>query len=447
VEIIMRAKHLLVSVLSLSLLGLLPALAGCDSLKEKLGMEEAKKEDKDDKKKKDKDKDDDEEDDKEAKTDGSATPSSSGSPSSPSSASGPLPAAGKAASHLPGDCEVAITFNISKVLSHPSFAKSVVPALEEALKKVSSSGSDAAKADTFLKDTGIGVKTFTDMAMCVKEATGGDPKFGIAAAGDLKADSLIPAFEKLDPSVSSKIKDIDGRKAISDSEFTMGQLADGSLGFAAGEDLFKSLGPTNDNATAKYKLDSGKELAFSVSESLVQKSLGSGGGAPPEVKSVKTVSGVLDLAGGKMSIKLGTGSADDAKKLEATVNLLKTQMGSQMAGAPPGTADLLKNATTKVDGSDLWIESAFPATTVDSLATLLAEAIKSGANNVKLPKGDGTAKPADPKAAAPPPPPPPPPAKTAVAVPPPPAKTAAPPPPPPAKTATPKPPPKDRTKR
>jgi hypothetical protein len=219
-------------------------------------------------------------------------------------------------------------------------------------------------------------------------------------------------------------------------------LADGSVGFAAGEDLFKSLAPTNDNATAKYKLDSSKELAFSVSEALVQKGLASGGGAPPEVKSIKTVSGVLDLAGGKMSIKLGTGSADDAKKLEATVNLLKTQMGSQMAGAPPGTAELLKNATTKLDGSDLWVESTFPSSTVDSLATLLAEAIKNGANNVKLPKGDGTAaKPADPAA---------PPAKTAVATPTAPAKTAAPPPPPPPpKTATPKPPPppKERTKR
>jgi hypothetical protein len=440
VEIIMRTKFLLAPVLSLSLFGLLPALSGCDSLKEKLGMEEAKKEkkDDDDKKKKDKDEDDEDDDKKEAKSDGSA--SASGSPSSPS---GPLPAAGRAASHLPGDCDVAMTMNVSKILAHPAFAKSVVPALEDALKKVSTSGSDASKADAFLKDTGIGAKSITDVAMCVKDTGGSDPEVSAALAGDIKADSVVPAIEKADASVSSKIKDIDGRKAIVDDEITLGQLADGSIALGTTETLFKGITATNDNAVSKYKLDSGKELAFSVSESLIQKSMSKGGSAPPELKTIKTVSGLLDLSASKLSIRVTTGSADDAKKLESMFNLMKTQMGSQMAGAPPGTADALKNATTKIDGSDLMIESTFPAETVDSLATLLASAIKSGADDVKLPSGGGAAAPADPKAAANPATPATPatPAKTAAtptATTP--AKTAAPPPPPP-KTATPKPPP------
>ncbi|MBL8742550.1 MAG: hypothetical protein JNK04_15690 [Myxococcales bacterium] len=430
--------------LSLSLLGLVPALSGCDSLKEKLGMEEAKKEkkDDDDKKKKDKDEEDEDEDKKEAKGDGSATPTASGSPSSPS---GPLPAAGKSASHLPGDCDVAMTMNIAKILAHPSFSKNVVPAMEEALKKVSTSGNDAAKADAFLKDTGIGAKSFTDVAVCVKDTGGSDPEVSAAIAGDIKADSVVPAIEKADASVSSKIKDVDGRKAIVDTEITLGQLSDGSIALGTTEALFKALSATSDNAVSKYKLDTGKELAFSVSESLIQKSMSKGGSAPPELKTVKNVSGVLDLAAGKLSIRVGTGSADDAKKLESMFNLMKTQLGSQMAGAPPGTADALKNATTKIDGSDLWIESTFPANTVDSLATLLANAIKSGADEVKLPSGDGAATPpSDPKTASNPTP-----AKTAAA---PtattPAKTAATPPPPPPKTATaakPPPPPKTRT--
>ncbi len=446
----MRTKHLLVPILSLSLFGLLPALSGCDSLKEKLGMEEAKKEkkDDDDKKKKDKDEDEDDDDKKEAKGDGSASPSTSGSPSSPS---GPLPAAGKAASHLPGDCEVAMTMNVAKILAHPSFSKSVVPALEDALKKVSTTGNDATKADAFLKDTGINAKSFTDVAMCVKDTDGSKPSISAAFAGDIKADSIVPAIEKADASVSSKVKDIDGRKAISDADVTLGQLSDGTIAIGSSEALFKGLSATGDNAVAKYKLDTGKELAFSVSESLIQKAMSKGGNTPPELKSVKTVSGVLDLAAGKLSIRVGTGSADDAKKLESLFNLMKTELGSKMAGAPPGTADALKNATTKIDGSDLWIESTFPSTTVDSLATLLAEAIKSGANDVKLPSGDGAATPTDPKTAANPTPATP--AKTAAA---PtattPAKTAAtPPPPPPKPTATaakpPPPPPKARTKK
>jgi hypothetical protein len=437
--------HLLVPILSLSLFGLLPALSGCDSLKEKLGMEEAKKEkkDDDDKKKKDKDDDDDDDDEKEAKADGSGSPSASGSPSS----GGPLPAAGKAASHLPGDCDVAMTMNVAKILAHPSFSKSVVPALEDALKKVSTSGNDAAKADAFLKDTGINAKSFTDVAMCVKDVGASD---GVSAvlAGDIKADSIVPAIEKADSSVSSKIKDIDGRKAIVDTEVTLGQLGDGTLAFGTTEDLFKALNATGDNAVSKYKLDTGKELAFSVSEALIQKSMSKGGSAPAELKTVKALSGVLDLAAGKLSIRVGTGSADDAKKLESMFNLMKTELGSKMAGAPPGTADALKNATTKIDGSDLWIESTFPSTTVDSLATLLADAIKSGANDVKLPSGDGAAAPADPKAAAPTATPP---AKTAAAptATTPPKPTATTPPPPPKATATtppkPPPPPKART--
>lgn len=437
-----RTKHLLVPILSLSLFGLLPALSGCDSLKEKLGMEEAKKEkkDDDDKKKKDKDEEEDDEDKKEAKGDSSAAPSASGAPSS----GGPLPAAGKAASHLPADCDVAMTMNVAKILAHPSFSKSVVPALEDALKKVSTTGDDAAKTDAFLKDTGINAKSFTDVAMCVKDTGADDPAVSAAFAGDIKADSIVPAIEKADASVSSKIKEIDGRKAISDTEVTLGQLSDGTIALGTTEELFKGLSATNDNATAKYKLDTGKELAFSVSESLIQKSMSKGGSAPPELKSIKAVSGVLDLAGSKLSIRVTTGSADEAKKLESLFNLMKTQMGSQMAGAPPGTADALKNATTKIDGSDLWIESTFPAATVDSLATLLADAIKSGADDVKLPSGDGAAKPADPKTAANPTPP----AKTAAA---PtattPAKTVAAPPPPPPKTATPpKPPPPPKTR-
>ncbi len=446
----MRSKYLLAPVLSLSLLGLLPVLSGCDSLKEKLGME-AKKEEKSDDKKKKKDKDDEEEGDDDKKAEGAASGTASAQPAAGGGSSAPanLPGATKSASHLPGDCEVAISFNLGKVLGHPSFSKEVVPALEEALKKATSNGPDGAKADAFLKETGIGVKTFTDMAMCLKDVDAGDPTFAFALAGDLKADVLIPALEKADSSVSSKIKDIDGRKAISDSEVVMGQLADGSVAAAKTEDLFKSMAATNDNAVSKYKLDTGKELSFSVSEALLTKSMAGGGaGAPPELKSVKSLSGALDLAGGKIALRVGTGSADEAKKLESMFNLMKTELGSQMAGAPPGTAEILKGATTKIDGNDLVVESTFPTTTVDSLATLMAQGIKSEADKIKLPSGGADpAKPADPKAAAAPPPAktaaaPPPPAKT-VAAPPPPPKTAAPPP----KAPPPPPKPKERTKR
>ena len=370
-------------------------LSGCDDIKDKLGMSEKKetasKEDSKDKKEKKKAADDEEEDTDKAKAGSSASAAAPASTSAaPTAPSAPLGAPGKAAAHLPSDCDAVVTLNIAKVLAHPAFASQVVPALDEAMKKASTEGPDAAKKDAFFKETGISPKAFSDLALCIKDG-GSEPLVGLVAAGSITPDSVVPAIEKGDPSAKDKIKDLDGRKVLSDGKFTLGQYADGSLGFAQSDDMFRAMGSTGDAATAKYRIDGNKEISLVIPEGSIAKL--AKGQAPAELSAVKSISISLDLTGGKAVVRAATTSADEAKKLEALFTVLKSEAGGKLAGAPPGTAELLKSATSRVEGNDLVIEAALPADAMTSLATLIATGLKeeSGAAVDSLFKGDGKA--------------------------------------------------------
>ena len=367
-------------------------LSGCDDIKDKLGMaekkESASKEDSKDKKDKKKDADDEEEDEKPKAGSSASAAAPASASAAPTAPSAPLGAPGKAAAHLPSDCDGVVTLNIAKVLAHPAFASQVVPALDEAMKKASTEGPEAAKVDAFFKETGISPRAFSDIALCIKDG-GSEPLVGFVAAGSITPDSIVPAIEKGDPSAKDKIKDLDGRKVLSDGKFTLGQYSDGSLGFAQTDDMFRAMGGTGDAATAKYRIDGNKEISLVIPEGSIAKL--AKGQAPAELSSVKSISISLDLTGGKAVVRAATTSADEAKKLEAMFNLLKSEAGGKLAGAPPGTAELLKSATTRVEGNDLVIEAALPADAMSSLATLIAAGLKeeSGAAVDSLFKGDG----------------------------------------------------------
>jgi hypothetical protein len=394
----MRTKTFLASFfVSMSFL-----LTGCDQVKEKLGMadkkEEASKDD--DKKDKKKKKSNDEEEDEKPSSSASAATSASAAPSSSPAAtpSGPI---GQAASHLPGDCDAVVTLNVSKILAHQAFASQVVPALDEALKKASTEGKEAAKVDSFLKATGMSHRNIQDVAVCVKDASP-EPSFGMVMAGGFQPDSVVPAFEKADPSVTDKIKDLDGRKVVSDAEMTLGQYTDGSIALAKTPEFFKAMTNTGDALTSKYKVDGSKELVLAFPEGSIAKLSNSAGKPlPPELSGLKAMTLTLDLAGNKFVIRAVTTSPDEAKKLEAFITLAKSQGGGAMAGLPPGTADILKNLATRIEGNDLIVEAPIPPEAIQSVATLAAEALRKETSSTldsMFAGGPADPKKADPKA-------------------------------------------------
>ena len=372
-------------------------VTGCDDLKDKLGMgdkkEAASKDEKKDKKKKSGD-------EEETEEEGSAKPAASGSPTTapaaptptPSTpAAGPLGAPGKAGSHLPADCDAVATVNLGKILSHQAFASQVVPALDEAIKKATTDGPNGAKVDSFLKETGINPKAVSDIAVCIKNASP-EPIFGVIIAGSFTAESLVPALEKANPEeFKGKVKDLDGRKVAENDGVTLGQLGDASIALAVGEAFFKSLSATSDNATSKYKLDGGKDIMISVPEGSVAKFAQ----GEPQLANVKGATISLDLTASKFMARIITTSPDEAKKLDAIITLAKSQAGADMAGLPPGTADILKALTTKVEGNDLLLEAPIPAQSINGLASMIAAAMKEQTSSAVA-----DIFPADPKAAA-----------------------------------------------
>lgn len=358
-------------------------VTGCDDLKDKLGMgdkkEAASKDDKKEKKKKSGD-------EEETEEEGSAKPAASGSPTTapasptptPTTPAGPLGAPGKAGSHLPADCDAVATMNIAKILGHQAFASKVVPAIDEAMKKATTEGKDAPKVDAFLKETAISPKAVSDVALCIKNASP-EPVWGVIVAGSFTPDSVVPALEKADGAeFKGKIKDVDGRRVISDDKATLGQYSDASIGLAATVDLWKSLAATGDNATSKYKLDGAKDIMISLPEGSVAKFAQ----GEPQLASVKSATISLDLSSSKFMARIATTSAEEAKKLDAVITLLKSQAGSNMADMPPGTAELLKALTTRVEGNDLIMEANIPAESINALAALIAEGLKEQSSAV-----------------------------------------------------------------
>jgi hypothetical protein len=223
-----------------------------------------------------------------------------------------------------------MTMNVAKILAHPSFSKSVVPALEDALKKVSTTGNDATKADAFLKDTGINAKSFTDVAMCVKDTDGSKPSISAAFAGDIKADSIVPAIEKADASVSSKVKDIDGRKAISDADVTLGQLSDGTIAIGSSDALF---GAQRDGRQRRCQVQARHRQRAGVQRVRVahQKAMSKRQHPRAEVgedRQRRARSRRRQAQHPRWHRQRPT------PKLESLFNLMKTELGSKMAGAP-----------------------------------------------------------------------------------------------------------------
>jgi hypothetical protein len=279
--------------------------------------------------------------------------------------------------HLPADCDVVARLDISKLMAHPAVAKDVTPLLDQIAQKKDSKDADFKAFQGFLTETGLNLKTsFKSAALCVR-GVAQQPKFAMIIAGDLKPETIVAAMEKA-PMRGKKptVVDIDGRKAISDAKFTMGQAADGSLVFSDDKALFQAATAVSDSYRSKYQLPLEGEIGLAVAETLA-KSMSAKDPSMKEFGGVGRISASLDLAASKAVARLSCASPEEATKLV----LMKAQF-KEKAGATSqfGEGKALESANSKVEGKDVLIDITLPAEVMDQGAKLvsaeLAKALK-----------------------------------------------------------------------
>jgi hypothetical protein len=291
----------------------------------------------------------------------------------------PVAADPKAAyNHLPADCDVVGRIDIAKVWSQPAMAKDVLPLLDQIAKKPDAKSQDFKAFQGFLTETGLDLKSsFKSAALCVRNIAA-QPKFAFVVAGDLKPETLVAALAKM-PMKGKKptVVDIDGRKAISDAKFTMGQAADGALVFADDKALFQATTATGDSYQSKYQLPLQGEYGIVVADTVAKAMASKDKSMPKEFGAVGRITASVDLAASKAVARLACTTPDDATKINAMLVLMKAQFKEKLekSGAKNqfGEGKVLDSATSKVEGNDVLIEITLPAELMEQGAKMTAE--------------------------------------------------------------------------
>lgn len=324
-----------------------------------------------------KDKDDDKKDkkdDKSAKPAGSAAPGSAapvgGGKPAPTSDS-PTGAPGASASaHLPAGCGLAMTLDLAKVWAHPAVAKDITPRLE-AFLSTPASKPEPKKFQDMLKELNLGPKSLSSLALCVGMG-GNDKAFSVFLGGDLKPNTILPAFKKLveaeGKGKEKDFQDVDGSTVLTLNDDFLGQYSDGVLGISDTIDLWKSGAATGSNA-ASYKLAQGHDLGLYLSQATIEKELMKGRKGDELFKEMKEVTGFVDLGTRTVNLRISCKDAEGAKKLDSMISLAKGELMKDTSKVPFGLDKALKDMTQKLDGTDVVFESQIPE---ESLATGIA---------------------------------------------------------------------------
>ena len=342
---------------------------GCD----KLGLGKKKDETSADGTSKKSKKDDDDDSPSKKKDDKPATSAAAAPEPGAPSVGGP---ATKATSHLPSDCQIVVHVSVTKLVQNPSLGKEVMPLLDQMLAMPAPKDASWKEFEAFVKDASIDPrKTISDVAICVTEI-GSGAKWGMTVGGTMAPGTIIPAFEKHKPATSKMHQaDVSGLEAYVSDGLSVVQLTDGTVALAGKEDGLARLVPSSD-AAAAYKLDPSKEIAFTVTESGMKAALGSGKKAPDEFASVRRADGYIDLTAGKSFVRLACGTPDAAKKLDALLTLMKDKVQKEVKDDRFGQSEALSNASSRMEGGDVIIESTVSPAALDKLAASLAAELR-----------------------------------------------------------------------
>lgn len=355
------------------LLALSVASSACDDKEKPTADAKSESGDKDKKDSKDK---------KSAAPSGSAAAPAPGSaaPTAAPKADAPTAATGSdALSHLPATCDVAVALDLAKVAKHPAVAAEIVPRLEAMLKTENAKDESFKRMQGFMTDTGLTLSSLKSVGVCARMEGGGAPKVVALLGGDFKPDTFVAALEKhKKPGKETTLSEIDGVKVTSDGKMFLGQFGDGVLGGAESVDTFKTAIKPGDNAS-KFMIDRSKEVSLYLSKNLIKTQFikpGSKGNALFE--ELEEAYGSVDLTSGKIMLTLKTPSAESAKKVEAFITVGKDAfLKDGKVPAQFGAADAVKSLTSKVDGSNIVLELAFPTASITDAVKFLGAQLEA----------------------------------------------------------------------
>lgn len=299
--------------------------------------------------------------------------------------------------HLPSGCDVVMRANVAQMLEVPAVKTHLLPIFEE-LQTDAATDPDAKSVDDLFKAAGIEPKKdLKDFAVCVKGINGPESqqKFLFVIAGDLRPETIVPAWEKVDrrtadkPTVSKSDGRMVGRARTKEGDAIIaGQAADGAIVFANDESLFAGAAKDSSAYQSEYALPTAAEAAVTVGSSVMREAVTQMGPNPflKDVSAIQRIVGTASLAQAKVELRLATSSPKEAKSLVDVYNMVIGPMLKQQAAGQkekvPGM-DVLTGAKPVVDGNDFVLTAQGTPADVEAaakeMARILREERKKGA--------------------------------------------------------------------
>jgi hypothetical protein len=300
----------------------------------------------------------------------------------------PAKVRGQADKHLPSGCEAVVRVDVAKVLEVPSMQRHVVPALDE-LEAGAPSDPSGKELQEVVRKAGIEPRKDIEEALLCGidlEKRGSQPRFAMIVGGDLRPETVVPAFEAVEvPKPESST--FDGRKVATGRDdkgapLIVGQAADGTVIFANDRVLFEQAAKESDNYRTEYDLPTSSEASFVLGRGFVEGALGAAGSGNPfarDLGAVTRVLGVVHLQNPRGEMRITMASARDAARFHQTIQstiLPGFRQEARRQKSRFGEIEALQAAKARVDGSDIVIDAPWTAQGVEQAAQELAKEIR-----------------------------------------------------------------------
>jgi hypothetical protein len=292
--------------------------------------------------------------------------------------------------HVPPGCDMVVRANVAQMMDVAAVKTHLLPLLDE-MTVSAATDPDARALNELLVTSGIDAKKdLKDFAACLKGMSLPDSqqKFLFVIGGDLRAETVIPAWEKIDRRSAERpvVTKLDGRlvgraKLLDGDTIIAGQGADASIVFTNDEALFAGAIKESSAYQSDYALPITTEAAVTLGPAVVREAMADEGPNPflKDLNAITRIVGTASLAEARLELRLATSSAQAAKGLLDVYNLVFGPMLKQQIGGAnvktPG-ADVLTNAKPRVDGNDFVLSAQGTSADVEAAAKELARLVR-----------------------------------------------------------------------
>ncbi|MEZ4313183.1 MAG: hypothetical protein R3F14_34625 [Polyangiaceae bacterium] len=298
--------------------------------------------------------------------------------------------------HLPGGCDVVARGSLAQMMEVQAVKTHLVPIFDE-MQANAAKDPDAKAVDELLAAAGIDAKKdIKDVAVCMKGVSlpKSEQKFLLVLGGDLRPESVVPAWEKVDARTTDKpvVTKTDGRfvgrlREADGETIIVGQGSDAAILVSNEEALFAGAVNETKSFETDYALPQAGEASIAVGASIVRDAMAMGGPNPfqKDINAITRVTGTASLAQARVELRLTTTSPQSAKSLLDVYNLIlapmmKKEMGQQKI---PGAASL-SEAKATVEGNDFVLAAQGTPADVDAAARELARVLREERAKGKL---------------------------------------------------------------